>query len=71
MFFLKHSQEQYLNTYKVCFVMQKVMRKKYNEYTQLLLIIVTDIMLRALGTLSHLIIKSLKRMQMRELRLSG
>lgn len=41
------------------------MWKKYNEYTQLLLITVPDIMLRALYILSHL---TLKYNQMRELK---
>lgn len=53
------------------FCHQRLMCEKYNEYIQLLIITVPDTMLRASHTLSHLIPKSLKYNQMRELRQSG
>lgn len=53
------------------FCHQRLMCKKYNEYTQLLLIIVPDTILRALHTLSHLILKFLKYNQMMKLRQTG
>ena len=53
------------------FCHQRLMCKKYNEYTHLLLIIVPDTILRALHTLSHLILKFLIYNQMMELRQTG